>query len=135
MIGRKRTKVLKLLKRCGGCKRNLPYSLFSKNKTGKGGYHSLCKECQASRAYLRLYGITIEQAKRLLEKQGGVCALCDETLEIPSKVAHVDHCHRSGKVRGILCRQCNTALGKLGDSEESLKKTIIYLRGGLYENG
>lgn len=70
----------------------------------------------------RRYGLTIEERAALLEKQGGVCAICfcDDPTD-------VDHCHSTGKVRGILCRQCNTALGLFKDDTARLAQAVVYL--------
>jgi recombination endonuclease VII len=69
------------------------------------------------------YGITEEQYSELLKFQGGGCALCGRTKRL-----HIDHCHESSKVRGILCMHCNTALGILGDSVEAIQKVLRYLQ-------
>ncbi len=84
--------------------------------------------------FKRAYGISIEQRDALLAAQGGRCKLC--SIEISAvkgfnKSAHVDHCHKTNRVRGILCGNCNTSLGKLGDSEESIQRVLLYLRGEL----
>ena len=60
-------------------------------------------------ANLRKYGLTIEQYEQMLAQQNGRCATCKE---IPERMC-VDHCHRTGAVRGLLCSGCNTALGFL----------------------
>lgn len=79
------------------------------------------------------YGIGLEDYNRLLVQQGGVCAICER----PERVKHgktkkvaplaVDHCHDTGRVRGLLCFSCNVALGKFGDSEKMLKKALDYV--------
>jgi hypothetical protein len=60
----------------------------------------------------------------MIARQGGTCALC------PEEPTCIDHDHDTGIVRGILCRQCNGALGKLGDSVESLMRAVEYVRHG-----
>jgi len=69
------------------------------------------------------YGLTPEQYNKILEAQGGLCAICKQSRKL-----HVDHCHESGVVRGLLCRSCNTALGKLGDTSSGLMRAVRYLR-------
>lgn len=61
----------------------------------------------------------------MLTSQGGTCAICHGTATV-GRLA-VDHCHLTGKVRGLLCTNCNTALGKLKDSKELLLNAINYL--------
>ncbi len=76
----------------------------------------------------RVYGITPEDYLALLDSQQGRCAICrDEFKETVDKVPHVDHCHTTGAVRGILCFTCNTALGKFRDDVDLLKSAIKYL--------
>jgi hypothetical protein len=70
------------------------------------------------------YGITVEQYGYLLEAQEGKCAVCGDEMRPPC----VDHCHRSGKVRGLLCSSCNLGIGKLKDSSDVLAKAAAYVR-------
>lgn len=79
-------------------------------------------------SYLRYYyGITREQYLAKLRSQHGQCAGClrpfDETL-----VAAVDHCHRSGVFRGLLCSFCNRALGLVKDAPDTLRNMALYVR-------
>ncbi|WP_461318041.1 endonuclease VII domain-containing protein [Bradyrhizobium barranii] len=74
------------------------------------------------------YGITLEQRDGLLAAQGGVCAMCG--ADNPRKGGmdwSVDHCHDTGKVRGILCHPCNAGIGLLGHDKQLLSKAIQYL--------
>ena len=64
--------------------------------------------------------------EKIYDKQKGKCPLCLNFEE----VLHVDHCHKSGKVRGLLCTRCNKGLGHHKDDVEILKKAIKYLRKG-----
>lgn len=82
-------------------------------------------------AYLmRTYNITIDEYQTLYDAQGGVCALCRLPEQIKTMLA-VDHDHETGKVRGLLCFRCNTALGAFGDSVDGLKRAIAYLEGDI----
>ena len=72
---------------------------------------------------LRRYGLTIAQFSEMLESQNGLCAICQKTLKQPS----VDHDHKTGMVRGILCRICNAALGQFQESPQILRNAIKYL--------
>jgi hypothetical protein len=73
-------------------------------------------------ALRRKYGITEEDYRRMLASQGGVCAVCG--LARPRMV--VDHDHRTGKVRGILCHNCNLIIGHSGDSSKVLAAAARY---------
>lgn len=72
------------------------------------------------------YGLTEREYLALLNSQGGLCAACREQFP-SSKLTHIDHCHRTGKVRGILCGHCNRALGGARDSVAILKSLAAYL--------
>ena len=79
----------------------------------------------------RKFGITPERYSELLELQNGTCAICKqpETATRLGKVKAlaVDHCHQSGVVRGLLCADCNTGIGKLKDDPVVLQSAIQYL--------
>lgn len=68
------------------------------------------------------YGLTVVDVDAMLAEQDGKCWLCQRK---PAVV--IDHCHKTGRVRGMLCHGCNTGLGKLGDSVENLQRAIAYL--------
>jgi len=75
----------------------------------------------------RQYGISMEEFDELLEFQGGGCAICSKPIDELRRRMNIDHDHKNGKVRGILCSGCNTGLGHLGDNIEGLKKALYYL--------
>ena len=81
---------------------------------------------QRASHYRRLYGITQGERDALLIAQGNCCAICNAT-EPGSRNWHVDHCHDTGVVRGILCHHCNLGLGHAKDDIEILRKMIAYL--------
>ena len=70
----------------------------------------------------RRYGITQEQVDTMLDEQGDLCAICRAK---PAK--HVDHCHQTGIVRGLLCFGCNRGLGKASDDPALLRRGLSYL--------
>lgn len=79
-----------------------------------------------SKDLLRRYGITLEQRDALFTSQGSVCAVC--ASDTPGgKGWHVDHCHRTQAVRGILCHHCNLMLGNAKDNPATLAAAITYL--------
>jgi hypothetical protein len=81
------------------------------------------EEARGSR--IRSYGISVEEYDQMLEDQGGTCYICGEPPQ--SRALDIDHCHKSGKVRGLLCSNHNRALGLLGDDPALLLKSIEYL--------
>ena len=74
------------------------------------------------------YNLTVDQYNYLLLSQNNCCKICDLYLDksTKSKTPHVDHCHKTGKVRGILCHQCNLNLGRI-EKEGFLEKALVYL--------
>jgi hypothetical protein len=77
------------------------------------------------------FGITLDQYNAKLSGQGGLCAICrkpgtEKRLGAIKNLA-VDHCHETGKVRGLLCTACNTGIGKLMDSPEILRAAATYI--------
>lgn len=77
---------------------------------------------------LRTFGITIEDYKQMNEEQGGKCAICGSEIgDAMGNRLYVDHNHKTGKVRGLLCSDCNFGIGKFRDSPELMKKAIRYL--------
>ncbi len=78
------------------------------------------------RVLVRKYGITIEEYEQMLKDQNGVCKIC-KGPDPAGKDFAVDHCHVTGKVRGLLCQNCNTSLGLMKDSHVNLSNAINYL--------
>ena len=74
----------------------------------------------------RDYGLTKESYLEMLKSQNGVCAICCNP-EKKRRLA-VDHCHNTGKIRGLLCTRCNTSIGRFNDDVELLQKAIDYLK-------
>lgn len=73
----------------------------------------------------RSFGITPESYDKMLEGQGGCCAICSKP-PVRKRLA-VDHCHRTGRIRGLLCDLCNRGIGMLKDNPVSLRKAAEYL--------
>lgn len=139
-------------KKCRKCLEYKPLTDFHRNKTSNDGRQSSCKPCNQARAEewqrtnkeqyeaglkrrasedkyelnrkLRKYGITEEDYNELLRKSEGACMICKL---IPLNWLVIDHCHSTHVVRGLLCGNCNTALGLLKDSQENLTRAIEYL--------
>lgn len=136
---------------CTKCRIEQPVENFWKDSGSKDGLKHQCKSCRnlvkreyrsnplvRKKEYLtkkrrkktwrweiiwQKYRLTEKDYNEMLESQKGLCALCESR---PPK--HIDHCHASGKVRGLLCVQCNTGLGKFKDSEDLLTKAVGYLQ-------
>lgn len=147
---------------CGMCRQVKTYDRFSPRAYAPDGtrlYKSVCKDCCASRArqwcqdnrarhadtvhaakLRNSYGMIPGDYGRLLAEQNGVCAICgkdepDSHGRTGTKFRlSVDHCHATGRVRGLLCNRCNRAIGLLGDNVELLERAIRYLKSGSGNN-
>lgn len=140
------------MKTCTVCKEEKSLDEYYNYKTASDGKMYRCKKCdnearkkwrksnpeqaqlsQRGRNLKHKYGITINEYESLLEQQGGRCACCgveeNTTLYGHNRSLNfaVDHCHTTGKVRGLLCNQCNRAIGMLGDTVEGVRRALKYL--------
>lgn len=90
-------------------------------------YVGLCARCHRRiNALAKGHGITVGQYRSLFMRQDGACGGCQRQFTAERR-PNVDHCHDSGKVRGLLCHPCNVGLGQLGDDAEGLRRLIKYL--------
>lgn len=88
--------------------------------------HNKKPETQAKtrdRHYKKNYGLTLEDFNRMETAQQGLCKICKRKAPLV-----VDHCHQTGKVRGLLCNLCNLGLGGFQDNTEALTQAILYLQ-------
>ena len=138
---------------CSKCERLLPKSMFYSSKTNKRGVQSRCKDCnrkdkkkyykenkealqeyakrnkdvERNRRLLNEFGITLDDYYRIINDQGGGCAMCGITEEEYGRSLSVDHNHVTGEVRGVLCNNCNLGLGMLKDNIDILRAGLKYL--------
>ncbi len=132
---------------CTKCGESKPITEYY--KTGKGDKrHGSCKTCYKAkvaqnkdpakirdRGLQKAYGITSEEYERMLESQGGCCAICKcPPPDHRKKFLAVDHDHVTGKVRGLLCDNCNRGIGLLGDSLDRILDVVEYLRDSVEES-
>ena len=125
---------------CRTCAEPLPLSDFTLHSEGR--YRPDCNSCRnekrratykpgqnASQQLKSNYGITLDEYDRMAEAQDHKCAICHSTdpKGNGSRFA-VDHDHKTGKVRGLLCGPCNMGIGKLGDDIALLTAAIEYLK-------
>lgn len=84
---------------------------------------------QARTQKLKSYGLDEAQYQAMLTEQGGKCAICGSRHGLASRSypLYVDHCHTTGKVRGLLCQRCNAGLGMFQDQLELINKAALYL--------
>lgn len=134
------------MKRFSKCKHVKEDFDFHLDKKQQSGLKSWCKQCvnshiknrywkdpiksaeKARRQHIKLYyGITNEEYLKIFNDQNGECAICGKHQNEIKKRLFVDHDHKTGKLRGLLCRQCNSILGYSYDNINILLKTIEYL--------
>lgn len=144
--------------KCWGCKESKLTDEFYPNPRTCYGFGSYCKACESKRrkdrilkdpeahirrrqesaAYRKIYGrkknlqkkygISFEAYNAILEAQGGRCAICLTDKNNNNKALCVDHCHKTNKVRGILCNRCNRSIGLLHDSWKIAQASADYLK-------
>ncbi|GAA2209316.1 hypothetical protein GCM10009850_047740 [Nonomuraea monospora] len=145
-------------KQCTRCGETKPRTEFYETGKSEGKLKSWCKACCAemSRKWtennsehvkkyrrqvdlLRTYGLMPTDYLYLLQQQGGVCAICGQDEHGSESMSRlvVDHCHKTGKVRGLLCRKCNSAIGFFDDDPERCVRASSYLKreGGSVDQG
>lgn len=141
---------------CPHCKVLRPIGRFALNRAAKSGYQSWCKSCMADKSHKERkanpekhkkdrqnwikknprglknrnlkfeYGITLEQYETMLKSQEGLCKICK--LQCSSgKALSVDHCHKTLRIRGLLCGKCNKALGLFNDDPILIRRAGEYL--------
>lgn len=120
---------------CGRCKRNRPKSDFAKNRAKKDGLQERCTPCRKEhhstperqravrdKHFQYNYGITLEERDKMAKAQKNKCKICNKKRPLV-----VDHCHATGRIRGLLCQNCNRGIGLLGDSLENITAARDYL--------
>jgi len=137
-----------LYKTCYGCQTKKELEEFGKHNNTKDKRQHYCKECarqyrlenkdknkqyQKDRRKKNIstvmqYGITLEEYDEIQSRQGHKCALCYKHKNSTyRKKLYIDHCHVSGKIRGLLCQHCNTMLGFARDDKQILLNAVKYL--------
>lgn len=135
---------------CKTCSKEKPFDEFPKNIMYQDGIRPNCLACHREyqknsyhehkhkRPYdyeadrdsklKRTYGISYSEYLTMLEAQGGCCAICGTSDTGKRKAFAVDHNHTTGKVRGLLCSNCNTGIGNLKEDEGIMLRAMEYLR-------
>lgn len=113
---------------CVWCRGEIPAHYRADRKTCsdkcRGAFH---RSGNPQRHLTWRYGITVEERATKLAEQDGRCAICGVTEEENLRPHHVDHDHRDGRVRSLLCSNCNTAIGKLQDAPALLRRAAAYI--------
>lgn len=145
------------MKKCTKCQITKSLNEYNKSQKNKDGLNTWCRTCcnKYSKQWAqknkerhlnnykkwrakniehandldrkRAYGLPKGRYSIILKLQNGCCAICKTNSPAPKKTFCVDHCHATGKVRGLLCHRCNTLLGHAKDNVETLKNAIEFL--------
>lgn len=138
------------VKKCSKCVsiKQLSRNFYNRNRNSKQYVASWCKNCvnkaridaigkyhktTKNNGLRKKYGLSIEKYEEMVKSQNNLCAICKkEETAVCGRLRKirslaVDHCHMNGQIRGLLCGNCNQALGKFKDSIACLKNAISYL--------
>ena len=119
-------------KKCARCGKLKGLEEFHRRRTSPDGFQAYCKGCnirQATDANWRNMGMDLneESYRDLLEAQNHRCAICRRGLAETTRALAADHDHTTGRVRGLLCLDCNTGLGKFRDDPALLRNAAAYI--------
>ncbi|WP_224058896.1 endonuclease VII domain-containing protein [Streptomyces kanamyceticus] len=101
------------VKRCSRCHEDEPRAAFARNGAGH---------------LKRQFGTTEAERDELIASRTGLCV-----IRLSAPAIHVDHCHETGKVRGVLCFNCNSGIGKLGDDPDNTRRATAYPEGNSWK--
>lgn len=113
---------------CANCGTEKPLDDYYSAKNEYGTPHKKCKVCVIEQARYKKLGICNVKYEEMLLSQHGACAICKCALNSSryTKLC-VDHDHKTGRVRGLLCVNCNTSIGLMKDSKVRLQWAMEYL--------
>ena len=143
-------------KKCSRCGKDKLLDEFPKNKACFEGHSGVCKSCRyddrkkwlkqggnkvdaaIARKYrasrkgkenrlMREYGLSSAEWQEFFDEQKGKCLICDTHQSDLKQTLNVDHCHETGRVRGLLCGPCNQALGIMKDDKENVLRMVKYI--------
>lgn len=124
--------------KCNKCTYN--YTKISRNRCRErvrisdNAHYARTRKRHLELMRIRKFGVNAEQFNEMLKNQNNICAICKKPETVIWKSRNeikplcIDHCHKTGKVRGLLCAKCNAAIGQFKDSIESLASAIEYLK-------
>ena len=137
------------MKQCRSCQGVKPLTDYNKKAGTKDNHRGDCRDCQKAehkaryaadpdkhkarskenqRAYtVKKMGLSMDDLAKMYDKTDGRCYICGTKEEADGKYLAIDHCHKSGNVRGLLCMPCNTGLGNFKDNVQTLRNAIKYL--------
>ncbi|MFI0239387.1 endonuclease VII domain-containing protein [Streptomyces sp. NPDC016845] len=119
-------------KHCRTCGETEPHTEWHRNSSASDGLSTRCEACRVIQGRAghrkRQYGMTEADRDAMVASQMGICVICRKAPAV-----HVDHCHETGRVRGVVCFNCNSAFGKLGDDPDTTRRAAAYLEGNAWK--
>jgi len=127
-------------RKCSRCQETKPKIDFKSYQWKlASAYCNPCREANSTKDYHKnrshlknRFGMTVEQYDSILQSQSYTCAICKQP-EIQNKRLSVDHCHKTGIIRGILCQKCNQGLGSFRDNTDYLLNAYNYLKTSIID--
>lgn len=117
---------------CSKCSSWLPLDFFGINRREASGRQAYCKTCNSTYMstfrFEHKYGVSPENYQSMLDKQGGTCAICGKKPRRTGGRLAIDHDHKTGVIRGLLCNPCNSMLGRLDEDPSKFERAIQYLK-------
>lgn len=108
---------------CSGCKEPKALTAFNGHKHTADKLQNWCKACKAIANRNKKYAMASGDYERQVLQQHGRCSICQE---VPDKL-YIDHCHKTNRLRALLCNKCNSLLGMCNDSIPILSRCITYI--------
>lgn len=128
-------KTLKICKKCYNVKEVSEFYLKKCKNNRQNRFHHICKKCHNIRPdgyitnYIRKlkFNISKEEYDLILKSQNNCCAICNKNRELFKRDFAIDHCHKSNKIRGLLCTRCNIGIGMLQEDLSIMDSAIKYI--------
>ena len=98
-----------------------------RSRSNQARWHAENKGRRQQQSRDRRFGLALGEYDQMIVDQMGMCAICSREGNVGGIALAVDHCHNTGKVRGLLCNPCNTSIGLLGDDATLVLKAAAYL--------
>ena len=117
------------IKKCSKCGKEKKGSNFSLCKESTDGLRSVCKTCHTFFGKIKKFGIDQDKYEFMLKEQNYGCKICGskDSNNRNTEMFAIDHCHTTGKIRGLLCDTCNRGIGYLKDNKNILKRAAEYV--------
>lgn len=124
------------MKQCRSCGVEKPFGEYYKRNPDckpcasikNRAHYAANKDLYRDKEFRKNYGISLHDYNSMFAEQEGCCAICGTHQCCSGRMLAVDHDHSTGQVRGLLCANCNTAIGKLKDDEETILRAADYIR-------